>query len=251
MFKSTIISIILLITSFLSYSQEFEKDDVTIRYKNEWSGGVSFHTTGLGLEYRRAYHKTGYSKFMWTVQGFRIKHPKEVKSINPYFDKEKSFVYGKQNSLYTLRLGGGYQKVITGKNKKGNIETKYILQSGLSLALLKPNYLEVLFIPDPVNQPNHYVIRTEEFDINNHNVQNIYSKAPFRVGLGEVKPIPGLFFKGGINFEYGYEHDDLKAIEAGIMIDAYPSVLPLMVTEDNNRLYINLYVSFLYGRKWY
>lgn len=250
MLKSAVLVIFMLLACISTSAQEFEKDDVTVLYKNEIAGGVSFHTTGLGLELKRAYHKTGYSKLLWTVQLYRIKHPREVKSVNPIYDTQKSFVYGKNYSMGTLRLGGGYQKVLTNKSKKGNIEIKYVLQTGASIALLKPNYLEVLFVPNP-NFPEDLSTRLEMFDISKHNAFNIYSRAPFNVGLNESLIRPGAFFKAGFNFEYGYDHDDLRALEAGIMVDAFPMVLPLMASESNSRFYVNLYVSFLYGRKWY
>ncbi|MFH0867027.1 MAG: hypothetical protein V1904_12595, partial [Bacteroidota bacterium] len=87
-------------------------NDAKILLRKEKSGFVMLHTSGIGLGYRSGKHITGYKKRMFEIEITGMKHPKEIKSINPYFDNAKSYVYGKENYFFILRGGMGRQKVI-------------------------------------------------------------------------------------------------------------------------------------------
>ena len=85
---------------------------------------------------------------------------------------------------------------------------------------------------------------------NKHYIDNIYGRAPFTDGLGQIKPYPGVYAKLGFMFEYGKWHDDVKCIEAGVSFDGYGKEVPIMALTDNNQFYVNFYINLLYGRKW-
>ena len=62
---------------------------------------------------------------------------------------------------------------------------------------------------------------------------------------------PGGYAKLGLTFEYADLDDDIKAIETGVTVDVYPKVIPIMATAKNQQVYVNLYINFLWGRKWF
>ncbi|MBK6640426.1 MAG: hypothetical protein IPG39_03915 [Bacteroidetes bacterium] len=62
--------------------------------KNEFSFGANIHTSGWGFDFRKGKNITANKKRMWEAEIVNMKHPKEVRSVNPYFDNAKSFFMG-------------------------------------------------------------------------------------------------------------------------------------------------------------
>jgi hypothetical protein len=218
-----------------------------VLYRNEESFGVYIHSAGgLGLAYRRGWNVTGYSKKLIEIEASNFKSPKEVKNFNSYFTTGTSgYVYGKLNSILLLRGGVGYQGVLFRKVDRKNVEVRYIAFTGLTLAFAKPAYLYVL----DTSNINGKVV--EKYDPSIHNQNNIVGKAPFSEGLGHTKLIPGAYLKLGLNFEYSERYDVIRAIEAGIIMDAYPSSLKIMANSINRNPLVSIYLKMIWGRKWY
>ena len=87
----------------------------------------------------------------------------------------------------------------------------------------------------------------EKIDVNTHQPYDIYSKASFTKGLGETRILPGLYLKGGFNFEYSKEDKVIHAIEIGAQINGFPKKIPIMATTDNKSIYFSLFVSYRFG----
>jgi len=215
--------------------------------KNEWALGLTVHTSGWGVDFRRGKNITAYKKRIFEGEIINIKHPKEIRSVNPYFDNAKSFFYGKMNTLTVIRAGVGKQKVLFSKAEKGGVEVRLNYTGGFSLGLAKPVYLNILY---PTEFERQYELVVEKYDPERHYVDNIYGRAPFTEGITEIKPHPGIYAKLGLSFEYGMWSEDIKCIETGIAVDAYGKKIPIMAKTDNNQVYINFYINLLYGRKW-
>lgn len=224
-------------------------DQVKVLYRNEMVGGLSSHTfAGFGLNFRRGKHVTGTKKRVVEGELTYIRDPKEVKTVNPTFDNSKGFYYGKLNSLIVLRMGTGYQKVFYSKPEKSGVEIRGVSMIGVSLGIAKPVYLEILHM---TNNQNEYTLTTEKYDPNTQGINDIYGRAPYFKGFGESKLYPGAYGKLGLNFEYGSYDDDVKAIECGVVFDAYPTVVPIMANTASRQVFVGLYINLLYGRKWF
>ena len=183
---------------------------------------------------------------MFEIELTNMKNPKEVRTINHDYDNTKSFIYGKENSFYILRAGIGLQKIINSKPYWGGVELRYFYYGGLSLGLLKPVYLYIL---QETNTPYVYNLVIEKYDPNKYFIENIYGRAPFFHGFWETKPIPGLYLKTGVNFEFGVFDETLKAIEAGVAVDGYLKKIPIMANDKNTNYFVSLYVSFHLGTR--
>jgi hypothetical protein len=59
--------------------------------------------------------------------------------------------------------------------------------------------------------------------------------------------MPGLYAKGGFNFEYSKEDKIIHAIEFGAQINAFPKKIPIMAGPDNKALFFSLFVSYRFG----
>ncbi len=222
-------------------------DETKLLYRNEANAGLIVTTNGLGFSYRRGWQVTNARKRVFEIEGVTYRHPKEVKITNQYMDHPKGYFYGKLNSLIIIRPGFGYQNVFFTKPEHNGIEIRWIAFVGASIGLAKPVYLEIL---EPVVQ-NQRMVVTEKYDPAVHFIDNIYGRAPFMKGVGETKIHPGAYVKLGINFEYGALDNDIKSIETGITVDAYPKAIPLMANEHNHPVLISLYLDFNYGGKWF
>jgi hypothetical protein len=247
----------LLIVSFFSagaFAQELKDDlsrlqsgeDLNVLYRNESSFGIYGHTAGgFGLAYRRGQHVTGKRKRMLEVEVQNFKHPKEIKSVNSYFENSKGFNYGKLNSFLIFRPGVGHQNVLYQKSDKKSVEIRYSYFLGASLAFAKPVYLEI------IRDQSDGVISTERYDPEEHTIDIIYGKAPFFKGMDKTKIYPGGYAKLALSFEYADRYNSIKAVETGLVFDIYPKVLPMMAYNRNQQVFASLFLKIMWGKKWF
>lgn len=219
-----------------------------VLYHNEMTFGLVAHSSGVGLNLRRGKNITARRKAIWEIEFVNMRHEKEKKTYNPFFDNPKGFYYGKMNTLLILRPGFGVQNMIYGKADGKGVEIRYALFGGLSLGLAKPVYLEI--IKETSNQ-FFFDVETEKYDPDQHFIDNIYGRAPFFKGAGETRIYPGLYGKFGLSFEYGALDESVKAIETGICADIYLKEVPLMAFTTNHQVFLSLYLNFMWGRKWF
>jgi len=215
--------------------------------KHEWGFGVQLHTAGWGIDYRRGKNITGYKKRIFEGGLVNIRHPKEIRSVNPYFDNAKSFFYGKMNSITVIRGGTGRQQVLFSKAEREGVEVRLLYSGGVSLALAKPVYLYILY---PTAFEGEYELIEEKYDPDRHYIDNIYGRAPFTSGFDGIKPYPGGYAKLGLSFEYGAYTESIRCLEAGVCMDVYGSKIPIMAFAENSPYYLNFYVNWLFGKRW-
>lgn len=222
--------------------------DLNVIYRNEATFGLLAHSNGFGMTYRRAKHLTGSRKRVLEVELVNMSHPKEIKSINPYFENSKGFYYGKLNSVIIPRVGIGFQNVLFRKAERKSVEIRYSTYIGASLAMAKPVYLEIL---EQTSISSEFNLSTERYDPAKHNFDKIYGRAPYFKGFDKTKFFPGMYAKFGLSFEYADLRNDVKVIETGITIDAYPKVVPIMAHSTNYQVFPSIYISLIYGKKWF
>jgi hypothetical protein len=247
MIKNLYITLILLSFSVAVYAQKPAKEDKGFLYRSEYVGAVMFHSSGWGGTFYKGVHK-GYDKRnLYGLEVVTMKHSKEFKTYNPYYEDSKGYIFGKQNSLIIARPFFGKKKVKFEKWREQGVQIGYIWAIGPSVGLSKPVYLEIGH--SSTGSYQYDFITVEKYNSEEHHVDNIYGKAPATKGLDEIKVHPGLYAKFGLNFEYSPQGDGIKSLEAGMTIDAYPARIPLMAEIQNKYVYFAFYVSILYGKK--
>ena len=237
-----------------------------IVYDKESTFDITLHTTGFGLAFAanfgtiKTYYKTKYYHF----QIGELRHPKEERQsfdfTNPLGNSgsSKSFFFGKRNSLYVLRGGVGVKRYLSEKAKHKGLAIGFSYEGGVTLGLLKPYYLELIY-PGPDNSGE---VRSEKYSPENealfldlNNSQSIYGASGFTKGLSEIRPIPGIHFKMGAHFDWGAFDEMVKAIEGGFMIDVFMREVPLMVetpditNSENRPFFVNLYITLQLGKR--
>ncbi len=224
-------------------------EDLKVLYRNESSFSLFVHSAGgIGLAYRRGYHVHGTRKRMYEIEVQNFKHPKEIKSVNSYYDNSKGFIYGKLNSFLLIRPGLGYQNILFEKTEKKNVEIRYSYFVGATLAFAKPVYLEII---TPTADPSVNSVSTERYDPDKHMPSEIYGKAPFFKGIDKTRIYPAGYAKIALSFEYGKRYNVIKALETGAVVDIYPVALPMMAFNKKQQVFVSLYLKMVWGKKWF
>ncbi|MBX2972491.1 MAG: hypothetical protein KF797_05270 [Flavobacteriales bacterium] len=240
--------ILVLVTSDME-AQQTIYEEARVPYKREMYGGFLLHGDGWGLQFYHARYNTARDRRLLGVEIVGMKHPKEVKSFNPYYEDARGYFYGKANALTILRPTYGRKLQITDKIRRSGAEVNFIWGVGPSIGLLKPVYLQI-GKPDRIPYEN---IAVERYDPAIHDVQNIYGRATWFNGVGEMRPYIGGFGRVAFSFEYSGETTGLKGLEVGASLDAYPVEVPIMAELEgvrNKQFFFEFYLALQFGKKF-
>ena len=245
--------IIYLISFFLittlGFSQETVFEEKTTIYSSELSGGIGIHTNGFMGTFRFGKYKNAFSKRVLELEIANIKHPKEIKSIYPFEDNVRGYIYGKLNSVFALRPSVGFHKIIVPKQSIKGVSITLVTQVGVSLGFAKPVYLNIIEQESTSNGSITNIIVKRKYDPEKHDQGDIYGRASFLNGFSEIKLYPGLFGKFGFQFDFASDRSQMRALEAGIKIDGYFQEIPIMAFTENRAIYPNLYIAFFLGSR--
>ena len=238
-----------------------EADTVDMGYllRKERSWNVMVHTLGYGGGLRFGINKTYYKNIMYDFDLLEMRAPNQVKQSNQNFANPRSYVYGKLNSLFILRAGMGRQFLLNRKPYWGGVEVRGFYYGGLDIGLAKPTYLYIAYytVVDNVLEVDRTAL--ERYDPEKHfpyiganpNILcDIYGRGPLLSGFNKIKPYPGLYFKGGFNFEFSKMNDRIKALEAGVTVDIFPNPIPMMAFSKADYYYLTGYLSYHFGKRF-
>ncbi|MEN8224476.1 MAG: hypothetical protein ABFS05_03865 [Bacteroidota bacterium] len=230
-------------------SEEPVYDSITDRVllRREYAGGLILHSRGWGIHFRKGKNLSYFRSFQLEADFVSLKSPKQIKTINPYFNNAKSYVYGKENHVYVLRGGLGVKQLLNRKPYWGGVELRLIYFGGLSLAFAKPVYLYIL---NYSVESDDYSVDLEKYDSDIHGLDNIYGRAPFLHGIENTSIHPGLYAKLGLNFEFGEYNSSIKAIELGAILDYYPLPVRIMAKNPEQSFFLTFYLGFSFGRRY-
>lgn len=224
--------------------------NLNVLYRHDMSGKIYANTRGFGASFHRGKHITANTRSFYEIDMQTLKHPKEYKRSGDAEDK-KRFVYGKVNNVLVLRGSIGLQNVLFGKADNKAVEVRYSYCIGPALAFAKPYYIKVYkqsTISTPKSQYNYIRFDEENFYKDSGTV---VGRAPFAMGLDQIKIYPGVNAKFNLSFEYAPYTNLIRAIETGLSLDYYPKALPIMARNPSENLMLTLYVGFVFGSKWY
>lgn len=225
-----------------------------IAYNKELSAGGRITTAGWGffVDYTTRVNMDKRRSLVLDVNF--LQHPKELKKVNEYnfafsFDSPKPFVYAKQNSFFSTKLGYGNKFLIGEKAEKSGFEVSFNYLFGPSIGLIKPYYLEILYEQDGniFSVAQKYAPETASIFLD---ATSIYGYSGFSTGLGEITVVPGGYAKAGLAFDWASFDEYIKSLEAGIGAELYMRDVPIMILENNQPYFVYLYLSLQLGKKW-
>lgn len=224
-------------------SQEGDGTPSIVQYSEQSFFGFA-HTRGIGLGFRHGKIMNVHTTLQWEVDFSTMKHPKEFRRTNEAYPNMRTYSYGKLNNVYMFRGGVGLHRVIAEKPYWGGVKVRYNIFAGANLSIAEPVYLYILNYIPADNSVNPVL---ERYDPDNHFSDNIYGRGPLGKGLSEAKLYPGLYFKGGFNFDYSGSRDQMRALEVGVLIDMFPKKIPIMAFAHNPNIFINFYIALHIG----
>jgi len=227
-----------------------------VLYQKEFSIEPMVQSNGLSLMMNFGEIKKYYLTRYYTIGFGILKHPKEYRqnanfqSSISIFKNSNAFVYGKQNSLYTVRGGFGEKRYLSEKAKRKGIAVGINYGGGVSLGLVKPYFLDLIrFEEDGTSDFLSSETLTEENEEIFTDITRIFGSSRWTKGFGQLNVVPGFYGKFGVHFSIGAFDKFVKAIEAGIMADVYTKKIPIMIGDDNSAYFVNLYLSLQFGRR--
>lgn len=239
----------LILIPLCSNAQNIDKiEEAEIVYSKEWITGLKLHTNGYGLFMSFGKIIDRSNKRLYNIELQEIKHPKQTlsRSIHPNGNAQ-SYYFGKQNSFYNLNFNYLREKVLAEKGRKGGVFISLRYGGGLSLGLLKPYYLQ-LAGSDGSEIRAKYDIEDETSTLF-LSESRILGSSGFFIGLDETKIIPGLTVQSSFVFDWAVYNQFIKAVEVGVMVNAYYKRVPIMINTDANFLMGNLFVKMLFGER--
>jgi len=230
------------------YAQGEFDNQSKIFYRNERSWAGSLNSNGWGINYRFTKRINAFSGINFDVDLACLRHPKEIKSQSPYKGGwGRSYVFGKANETYSLRVGAGYQKELFSKFDQGSISIRFFSGAGLSMAILKPVYYQK--ITGYNSSTLELTYESSLFDPDYmQSIYDIYDKESFFKGMDELSVVPGVYARIGLSFEYSNEDRSIHAIEGGLQLEGFLKKLPIMAVEDNHQLFLTLFASYRFGK---
>ncbi|PQJ12420.1 hypothetical protein CJD36_001325 [Flavipsychrobacter stenotrophus] len=221
--------------------------------RNELSFGLRVNTNGWSVytDYGRAktndmkrvdmFHNVLYLQTEFTEK----KDPKEekVKSQTISNRSSSTYIYGKVNNFYALKIGLGYRKLIAGKPDPGCVAIHWATTGGFALGLLKPYYITLV----GGSQSIKYT------DINQSDFLDeriIQGNSGFSKGMNEIQFVPGGHLKSALHFDFSANRKNVIGVEAGVNAEFYSTPVMLMANQKPTSAFYDLFVSFQFGRRW-
>jgi len=223
-----------------------QAEEGVLIYQKQSIFGIQLRTNGYGAFYELGRMKSNRKTNIYRIDITEIKNNKEEKLLGGSFIFGNPYIYGKINNFYSITLGVGQQYILGQKGNKNGVAVTAIYNAGLAVGLLRPYYLDV---NDPANNEQKTIKYSVEDSALFLDQSAIISGAGFGKGWSEIKVKPGAFAKAGMRFDFGRYNESVSALEIGMSAEIYASKIPIMVFQEDKRLFFQGYIAFLFGRR--
>jgi len=229
--------LLILILSFGSQVQAQNSEDY--EYTDEFVWGINKNTRGGligGLILKKSIRKSENQFQTYGLELMNVKHPKETRISNPL--NGNSFIWGKENYLYSIRLQYGREHIVFKKASFQGLQIQAILAGGPTIGLLAPYYIQN---SQGVNEP---------FDPEKHvDFNSILGTGNILQGIGESEVKFGLNFKPALSFEFGAFKSNVSGIELGLVFEGFTEEIILVPNSSNDQFFTSFFVTLFYGRR--
>jgi len=180
---------------------------------------------------------------IYQVEFTEKKDPKEYKTTADNGSGTDTYIYGKVNNFYALKLGYGYRKLLVGKPDPGTVSIHWVNAIGVALGMEKPYYLNVYSDPTAIKYTDNTKV-----DFLNQGV--IEGSAGFSKGLSEIKFVPGFHFKSALHFDFSANRKNVIGVETGVNVEYYTTPIQLMANESPTPYFVDLFIGVQVGKRW-
>ena len=232
------VALLLLVLSYplrAQYGGDYE-------YTREFVWGITKATnSGLigGLMFRKTVQLKPDVFHGGSLELVNIKHPQEQKY---YTNAGNTFIWGKENYLYSIRLSYDREFILFRKAPQQGIQINLIGMIGPTIGLESPYYVEV--------SEGNGKTKKVPYDADAHNGSGtIVGAGNFLQGLFESSIVPGLNTKVALAFEFGTFRSNVVGIETGFQCDFFTREIVLIPTANNSSMFPNAYFTLFYGSR--
>lgn len=217
-------------------AQLFDGDEY--EYNSEIIWGVNKNTNGglIGgfvVRYSRSKGSDMFETFGLELSN--VKHESESRYTGV---QGQTFIYGKANYLYAIRLQYGREKLMFKKANQQGVQISLGASAGPTIGLENP-----YFILEPSGE-------YAKFDPVQHPApESIVGPGKLFQGLGQSKFVPGLNLKTSAAFEFGTYRSNVAGIEVGVMVEAYTREIILVPTQSNKSVYSSVFFTLFWGTR--
>lgn len=220
-----------------------QDEEGILNYEKHSIFGIQLRTSGYGLLYELGRMKTTRRTTTYGLEISEIKHPKEDKLPKGTFTFGNPYIYGKVNNFYQLKLGIGQQYLLGDKGNKNGVSVSAVYGGGISLGFLRPYYIEVQ------DQAGNVQTIKYEQDTTLFVHGQIIGGGGLGKGWGEMKLRPGAYAKAGLRFDYARFNEVVSALEVGVSLDAYFKEVPILLFQNEKRLFFQGYIALEFGKR--
>ncbi len=223
--------------SFPAISQDTEDYE----YTREYVWGVNKNTNGglIGgviFKYSQALQPTVFQSF--GLELVNVKHPKEVR-FDTYTGN--SFIYRKQNYLYSVRLQYGREKILFKKAPQQGVQVTAILAAGPTIGLVAPYYVQV--------QLDQFSTVTVPYDPDSRLQGQVVGTGGIFQGIEDSDIKLGANLKAAVSFEFGTFKNSITGFEAGFLLEAFPDEIVILPGARNNSVFTSAFINILFGTR--
>ena len=230
---------LVLIVFLIGFEVQAQDSEDDYEYTDEFVWGINKNTRGglIGGFILKKSIRMNENQFQtFGLELMNVKHPKETRISNPL--NGNSFIWGKQNYLYSIRLQYGREQVIFKKASFQGLQIHAILAGGPTIGLVAPYYIQN---SAGINEP---------FDPEKHvDFNSILGTGNILQGIGESEVKFGLNFKPALSFEFGAFKSNVSGIELGFMFEGFTEEIVLVPNDSNDQFFTSFFVTLFYGRR--
>ena len=225
-----------------------------LSFSREFALGGGLHTKGFHIGLYHAWLKTPQrSDVLWFEVGEIRSHKERRQSQNlfgPGLNSGRSYLFGKRNNFYTLRLGWGQVRAFSDRQIERSAKWSYLYQAGLSLGVLKPYHLTLAYRDDRGILAPRIEAYSEDNAQKFLDPSQIDGPGGFQYGWNQLSFQPGLGFKLALRYDWGEWDQWAKSLEIGLSTDLYASRVPIMILQGNQASFFNFYLHAYFGGRW-
>ncbi len=219
-----------------------QEEEGVIAYKKSFVFGAKLLNDGYGIFFELGRASSVKKSLLYQLEINERKHIKEDKQSNPFINSIP-FIYGKQNFFYPAKLGVQQQMLLGNKSNKNGVSVTVNYGGGISMALLRPYYLQVQKGNDLI------YVKYDSPDSALFLDGPIYGGPTFGKGWSELTVTPGLYAKTALRFDYGAYNEIVSALEVGITGEYYTKEIPILLQNAQRKFFFSAYFSVLFGKR--
>jgi len=210
-------------------------------YKSEFIWGINKNSSGGligGFTMKQSKRKSKRVFETFGIEIMNVKNPHEVRMPSSY--SGNYFIYGKTHYLYEFRFQYGRDIILFTKAPQQGAEVKAVFAAGPTLGIIAPYYVQLA--------SNSAYASTYNAPYTGQDYGSISGPGGILEGIGQSSIQMGGNIKAALNFELGTTKTQVTGFEAGFLLDAYFSKIPLMIAPtENYAVYPTVFLTLFYG----